>query len=276
MRFVTHGLQELTIFHVLEGFDWGVFDAAEYHGWRNRQTHVCTIIWSGANNIISWCKKFVWFTCSFSPKITYQRFDMETSWKILDGHWWLGCFWFTSWRATNNFFFDYSSSIQKWLVVSNIFDFHPCLGRFQFLTNIFQMGWNHQQKENVQGKTPWEIFWAQLLVAMVSTRIPMVLGKPIRGRTTCPAKFNRCVHLPALKAICNGQAGFFFGGWKFFHYWYMAEKWRFKSEGIKGQVATARKSRSDLVFFSVNPPKFQTFSDFILFETSQKTGDNKV
>ena len=31
-----------------------------------------------------------------------------------------------------------------WVVVSNIFYFHPYLGRWSNLTNIFQMGWNHQ------------------------------------------------------------------------------------------------------------------------------------
>ena len=30
------------------------------------------------------------------------------------------------------------------MVVSNIFYFHPYLGRWSQLTNIFQMGWNHQ------------------------------------------------------------------------------------------------------------------------------------
>ena len=30
-----------------------------------------------------------------------------------------------------------------WLVVSNIFYFHPYLGKWSNLTNIFQMGWNH-------------------------------------------------------------------------------------------------------------------------------------
>ena len=33
---------------------------------------------------------------------------------------------------------------QCWLVVSNIFYFHPYLGKISILTNIFQMGWNHQ------------------------------------------------------------------------------------------------------------------------------------
>ena len=30
------------------------------------------------------------------------------------------------------------------VVVSNIFHFHPYLGKIPILTNIFQMGWNHQ------------------------------------------------------------------------------------------------------------------------------------
>ena len=32
----------------------------------------------------------------------------------------------------------------SWVVVSNIFYFHPYLGQISILTNIFQMGWNHQ------------------------------------------------------------------------------------------------------------------------------------
>ena len=38
-----------------------------------------------------------------------------------------------------------SSTVAKiiWLVVSNIFYFHPYLGKWSNLTNIFQMGWNH-------------------------------------------------------------------------------------------------------------------------------------
>ena len=31
-----------------------------------------------------------------------------------------------------------------WVVVSNVFYFHPYLGRWSILTHIFQMGWNHQ------------------------------------------------------------------------------------------------------------------------------------
>ena len=34
--------------------------------------------------------------------------------------------------------------IYNWLVVSKILYFHPYLGKIPILTNIFQMGWNHQ------------------------------------------------------------------------------------------------------------------------------------
>ena len=37
-----------------------------------------------------------------------------------------------------------SISLHIWVVISNSFHFHPYLGRWSILTNIFQMGWNHQ------------------------------------------------------------------------------------------------------------------------------------
>ena len=37
----------------------------------------------------------------------------------------------------------------NWVVVSNIFYFHPYLGKISNLTNIFQMGWNHQLEVQV-------------------------------------------------------------------------------------------------------------------------------
>ena len=37
-----------------------------------------------------------------------------------------------------------NGTLQK-VVISNIFYFHPYLGKIPILTNIFQMGWNHQQ-----------------------------------------------------------------------------------------------------------------------------------
>ena len=37
-----------------------------------------------------------------------------------------------------------------WVVVSNIFYFHPYLGKISNLTNIFQMRWNHQLVQYIQ------------------------------------------------------------------------------------------------------------------------------
>ena len=36
-------------------------------------------------------------------------------------------------------------------MVSNIFYFHPYLGKCSNLTNIFQLGWNHQLEKNIKG-----------------------------------------------------------------------------------------------------------------------------
>ena len=41
-------------------------------------------------------------------------------------------------------FWDMEPRNGCWVVVSNIFCFHPYLGKWFNLTNIFQMGWNHQ------------------------------------------------------------------------------------------------------------------------------------
>ena len=40
--------------------------------------------------------------------------------------------------------FEKRSIIFFWVVVSNIFYFHPYLGKISNLTHIFQMGWKHQ------------------------------------------------------------------------------------------------------------------------------------
>ena len=36
------------------------------------------------------------------------------------------------------------SFIPNWVVCSDIFYFHPYLGKIPILTNVFQVGWNHQ------------------------------------------------------------------------------------------------------------------------------------
>ena len=52
-------------------------------------------------------------------------------------------------RVQSLSYFDYIQEASKglvsgWLVVSKIFYFHPYLRKIPILTNIFQMGWNHQ------------------------------------------------------------------------------------------------------------------------------------
>ena len=42
----------------------------------------------------------------------------------------------------------------NWVVVSNIFYFHPYLGKWSNLTNIFQMGWFNHQLVNLES-TSW-------------------------------------------------------------------------------------------------------------------------
>ena len=42
---------------------------------------------------------------------------------------------------------------QFWVVVSKIFYFHPYLGKIPNLTNLFQMGWNHQLELNYRTYT---------------------------------------------------------------------------------------------------------------------------
>ena len=47
--------------------------------------------------------------------------------------------------------------LENWVVVSNILYFHLYLGKIPNLTNIFQMGWNHQpekKKVGSVGKVP--------------------------------------------------------------------------------------------------------------------------
>ena len=48
-----------------------------------------------------------------------------------------------------------------WLVVSNIFYSHPYLGKWSNLTDIFQMGWNHQLV------LFWEVGWDSPIYTLV-------------------------------------------------------------------------------------------------------------
>ena len=63
--------------------------------------------------------------------------------------WWVG-------RETNP---KHCRASLIWVVVSNIFYFHPYLGKWSNLTNIFQGGWNHQLVMLNKPMThPWDDF----------------------------------------------------------------------------------------------------------------------
>ena len=58
---------------------------------------------------------------------------------------------------------------RNWVVVSNIFYFHPYLGKIPRLTNIFQLGWNHQLGNDLDSQHPAEFIQQK--------RTPEFLGK---------------------------------------------------------------------------------------------------
>ena len=60
-----------------------------------------------------------------------------------DGQWWI----LVRGEAFNTFKRNLGG------LVSNIFYFHPYLGKWPILTNIFQMGWNHQLDFHVMAQT---------------------------------------------------------------------------------------------------------------------------
>ena len=73
------------------------------------------------------------------------------------------CMWELS-STTRHALMCYGSSNSRqmnvWVVVSNIFYFHPYLGKIPNLTNIFQMGWNRQLDVNEQW---WKSVFVPLL-----------------------------------------------------------------------------------------------------------------
>ena len=74
--------------------------------------------------------------------LVFNDFHPVTSprWCLLFSFWHT-CFSFPAEKSQlvlTSFYFNH------WVVVSNIFYFHSYLGKWSNLTNIFQMGWNHQ------------------------------------------------------------------------------------------------------------------------------------
>ena len=87
----------------------------------------------------------VWVVCTWNPngapcfdQIFWPSFGGWFRPKIEDIHSFQ--VWVVCTQIFNNPFF---LSV-NWVVVSNILYFHPYVGKIPILTNIFQMGWNHQ------------------------------------------------------------------------------------------------------------------------------------
>ena len=55
--------------------------------------------------------------------------------------------------------FNFLTPMDSWVVVSNMFYFHPYLGKIPILTNIFQMHWNHQPDKTEVFQGFWELLW---------------------------------------------------------------------------------------------------------------------
>ncbi len=73
-------------------------------------------------------------------------------------------------------------------MVSNIFYFHPYLGKISHLTNIFQMGWNHQpEKQNIRKLNK------QCTKMNMNENIGRESSRNIRKKWTCtpPEKLNK-------------------------------------------------------------------------------------
>ena len=64
--------------------------------------------------------------------------------------WWLKrALWGNKFGFLNKKLGYFGVSKENWVVVSNIFYFHPYLGKTAILTNIFQRGWFNHQPENM-------------------------------------------------------------------------------------------------------------------------------
>ena len=99
----------------------------------------------------------------------------------------------------------------NWVVVSNIFDFHPYLGKIPILTNIFQMGWTHQLDNN-------PIFDGCVLVAHVLIQTVASVGKQKKTNDLLPMKIvYQGWRWKSFAPLCHGFA--LLEQWKWHHLW---------------------------------------------------------
>ena len=92
--------------------------------------------------------------------------------------------WSNDWNMTEYSWMQKIAWIIHWVVVSNIFYFYPYLVKWSNLTNIFQMGWNHQLVQY------WGLLWEQLCTKMHAESLSFALWSTV---TRC-GPFVGCCH----------------------------------------------------------------------------------
>ena len=119
-----------------------------------------------------------------------------------------------------------------WVVVSNIFNLiHPYLGKISNLTNIFQMGWNHQlgyfwyqknspqvmKKKRTRSVSHWPAWLLQVYIVSEIYEVPPHLNLPKkqvawvslnhlwRLKTERPKFFDETIHKPSQPATLIAQ-----------------------------------------------------------------------
>ncbi len=73
------------------------------------------------------------------------------------------------WLSVSNCLTRLEGFSNDWVVVSNIFYFHPYLGTWSSLTNIFKMGWNHHLDDF------WPASWEKRFLRFLLQAIVMTL-----------------------------------------------------------------------------------------------------
>ena len=89
-------------------------------------------------------------------------------------------------------------------MVSNIFYFHPYLGKWSNLTNIFQRGWNHQLEN------PWNLLRQICIPGKLPLHDAAWGHSPIEAAVMIAAAFPLAIHVPCL---VNSPHVFFAPGW---------------------------------------------------------------
>ena len=89
------------------------------------------LVWKTSSSNASSCLANIMFSCSKKTAENFLRLFLQEFFlfKLYD---------------IPQHFEGLINPINNWLVVSNMFYFHPYLGKWSNLSNIFQMGWNHQ------------------------------------------------------------------------------------------------------------------------------------